>query len=143
MAVEKSSEKSPIPYGLYRLDHDYVRAMKKSDDRVLDPEENDLYCGPVFHSADKRGVTGWFVPIDFEEYKASGAFLMVFMDGIFAQIFDFRKMLPVVDKRFITPVTEPQNIINFCTKAQSELEECADALMKAKREKNGYPFLTF
>lgn len=143
MNFEKSTEKCNIPFGVYRVDHAYIQSMRKNEQNIIDPETNDVYCGPVYHASCDRGVFGFFVPIDTPEYESANVFAALFMEGNYAGIFDFNKMIPVIHERFLTPFTKNERLIKFCKNAADELETCADATMTAFKEKKPLPTLTF
>lgn len=130
MSFTKAFEPSTIPFGVYHFDHDYVKALKNTDDNVIDPEENDRYCGPVYSAVSERGPVAFFVPVD-PSYESNDVFSTMFIDGIYGEIFDLRKMIPCVDKRFISTDSSNEHLISFCKSAKDDLEYYADYVMKA------------
>ena len=143
MKFEKSTEKCSIPYGLYHLDHDYISDVRKTEPNTIDPEINDVYCGPVYHATSERGIFGFFVPVDVKTYESSPMFMALFENGVFADILDFKKMLPVVNSRFITPANENTDLVAFCNNGQNDFEICADAVITAQKNKTGCPRMMF
>lgn len=143
MNYEKSTEKCDIPFGVYHVDHAFIQSMRKNEQNIIDPEINDVYCGPVYHASCDRGVFGFFVPIDVTEYEHANVFANIFDEGVYAGIADFSKMIPIVHERFLTPFTKNERLVNFCKKAINEMETCADTTMTAFKEKKPLPFLSF
>ncbi len=130
MKFEKCNEPSQTPFGVYNIDKDYIKALKKADDNVLDPEINNRYCGPVYHAICERGPMDFFVPVDYIYEERSG-FLLTFENGIMCDFLDFKKMIPCVDIRFLTPNVENEQLIKFCNNAQKEMKRCAEFVINA------------
>lgn len=143
MNYEKSTEKCDIPFGVYHVDHAFIQSMRKNEQNIIDPEINDVYCGPVYHASCDRGVFGFFVPVNTAEYNSKNGFVMSFVDGELAGFLDFKKMIPVIDKRFLSSSVENESLVSFCNKCITDIETCADVTMTAHKEKKPIPFLTF
>lgn len=135
MKFEKSTEKCDIPFGVYHVNHDFIQSLRENEQNIIAPEINDVYCGPVYHAVCDRGVFGFFVPIDVPEYESANVFAALFMEGEYAGVIDFKKMIPVIHERFLTPFTKNEKLVRFCKNATNELETCADATMTAFRGK--------
>lgn len=142
MTFTKSSIPCDIPFGLYTVNHEYINSLRESDKNVIDPNVTSVYCGPVYIADCKRGVFGFYVPVNVVEYKMNKTFVTAFVDGIYANIFDFSKMIPVVNKCFLIKY-DNNNLSLFCEKTKVELEICADAAINAQLNGTGYPVLAF
>lgn len=143
MNYEKSNEKCNVPFGVYHVNHEYLQSLRKNDNNVIDPENSDIYCGPVYHATCDRGIFGFFVPVDMKEYEASTVFLSAFEDGVLSGFLDFKKMIPVVHERFLTPANENKNLEIFCKNGKEEFEICGEAAVNAQKSKTEYPFIAF
>lgn len=143
MKFEKTTQKCDIPFGLYRVDHEYLNSLHKADKNVISPEENDLYCRPVYHAKTERGVVGFFVSVDEKEYNSATVFAGIFMEGDLFGFIDFNKLIPIVDKRFLSTETNNKLLVEFCMKSQTETETCASAMMQARQENKPCPTLMF
>lgn len=143
MNFTKSDNPCGVPFGLYRIDHDYINALRKREANIIDPEVNDLYCGPVFHGTCERGVFGDYAPVDENFYNSNKLFLTAFCDGVYADFIDFTKMIPVVNERYLTAYTDNEHLTKFCEGGKEELEICGDAAMTAYKEKKPYPLICF
>lgn len=143
MKFEKTTQKCDIPFGLYRVDHKYLNSLHKADKNVISPEENDLYCGPVYHAKTERGVVGFFVPVDEKEYNSATVFAGIFMEGNYMGIMDFNKMIPIVDKRFLSSETNNKRLVDFCINGKDRMETCGDTIMQARQENKPCPTLMF
>ena len=120
MNFTKSDNPCGVPFGLYRIDHDYINALRKREANIIDPEVNDLYC-----------------------YNSNKLFLTAFCDGVYANFIDFTKMIPVVNERYLTAYTDNEHLTKFCEGGKEELEICGDAAMTAYKEKKQYPLICF
>lgn len=143
MEFTKSETSCGTSFGLYRLDHNYVSDLRKNEKLIIDPDINDLYCGPVYHGTCDRGAFGFFAPVDKTFFENNDCFLMAFFEGVYANFIDFTKMIPVVHSRYLTPFTDNNKLIRFCIKSQTDLEICGDAAIMAYKNKQPYPFLNF
>lgn len=143
MEFEKSTETCGIKFGLYRVDHDYINSLRKNDSNVIDPNVNDLYCGPVYHADCERGPFGFFVPVDEKEYNNATVFAGLFCDGNYFGFVDYNKMIPVVHERFLTPETKNKKLAAFCEKSEAEMMLCGETIMNAKQENRPCPTLSF
>ncbi|MDE5858874.1 MAG: type III toxin-antitoxin system ToxN/AbiQ family toxin [Oscillospiraceae bacterium] len=93
MIVNLSKEKSDIPFGIYRINKDYISFLQKYDSNVLDPEYTNRYCGPVIRVDSERGPADYFVPI-LPDYDEMTGYLVNFRDGVLAGFMDFKKSIP-------------------------------------------------
>lgn len=143
MKFEQLTEKCNIPYGVYHLDHDYINSIRETEPNAIDPEKNDVYCGPVYHATSERGVFGFFVPVDVKKFEKSAAFMAIFENGVYADVLDFKKMLPVVDDRFVTPVKANGELCAFCDNGKNDFEICAAAMISAQKNKSDCPRMMF
>lgn len=143
MQFEKSTEPCSIPYGVYHLDHDCINYIRAEDPNALDPEILDMYCGPVYHASTERGIVGFFVPIDKTEFENNELFFMDFENGILFGMCDFKKMLPVVSEKFLTPADVSEEFINFCNKMKPMAEVCADEIISSIKENRPCKTLQF
>ncbi len=143
MEFVKSAEKCSIPYGVYHLDHGYINMLRTADRNVIAPEICDIYCGPVYHSECKRGIVGLFAPIDVKKFNSEAIAVGLFEKGVYADIIDFKRMLPVVNKRVLTSADEDERITAFCIDSQNIFETCADAIIEAQKNKTGCPRMMF
>lgn len=132
MKYIKSAEPATIPFGIYRFNHDYINALKKTDNKVIDPEILDRYCGPVYQASCEKGLVEFFVPVSYE-YETANCFALTFYDGVFAGIMDFKLMIPCVNEKLITPDKTNNDLMIFCSQAKCHLEQCADYIMKLKQ----------
>ncbi len=135
MKFEKCNEPSQTPFGVYNIDKDYIKALKKADDNVLDPEINNRYCGPVYHAICERGPMDFFVPVAIN-FDNANMILVCFQDGIFAEYFDFKKMIPCVDTRFLELNNSNTDLIQFCDKNKDALEHYAEFVIDATKKKS-------
>lgn len=129
MKFTKATVPSSIPFGVYRINHDYLSSLKKNDDNIVDPTENDRYCGPVFSADCERGPVAFFAPIS-PDYETRTSFLLYFKDGVYADLIDFNKMIPCVDKRFLTQDAANKELIKFCGNTKNDLLHYADIVMQ-------------
>lgn len=143
MNFEKSTERCGIPFGLYRVDHDYINSLREKDSNILSPDDNDLYCGPVYHATCERGSFGFFVPVDEKAYNEATAFLAMFSNGILDGIYDYNKMITIVHERFLTLDTSNEDLVIFCKNGKDEMEKCGDVIITAKKENKPCPTLMF
>lgn len=127
-------EETIIPYGMYRIDKDYLSYLKKNDSHVLDPEQN-LYCGPVLtvynvkHTCD----VAFFVPVvehSDEEWEGTTQMLA---NGVFGEL-DFRRMVPCFEKH-ITPDKNETKRQKFFTENRKMLESFAKGAYQ-RQERN-------
>lgn len=125
----KSVTESPIPFGVYRFDHKYIEALRKKDKNIIDPKDNDRYCGPVYTAVSPKGVSSFFIPID-KSYDTTNVFSSIYNDGVYSEVFNLSKMIPCVDKRFIVSDNSNPNLVSFCEKSRNDLEYYADLIMK-------------
>ncbi len=131
MKFTKSNKPSDIPFGVYRFDHELLKSLRKADANIIDPEENDRYCGPVFSATCENGPVAFFVPID-PVYEKMAWFVSTFNDGVYAGVFDLKRMIPCVDSRFITPDESNAALSSFCKNSFDELADYADSIMRMK-----------
>lgn len=143
MNFEKSTERCGIPFGLYRVDHDYINSLREKDSNILSPDDNDLYCGPVYHVTCECGSFGFFVPVDEKAYNEATAFLAMFSNGILDGIYDYNKMIPIVHERFLTLDTSNEDLVIFCKNGKDEMEKCGEAMITAQKENKPCPTLMF
>jgi len=129
MTFIKSTIPSSIPFGIYRFDHAYVNALKAADDNVIDPHETDRYCGPVYSAMTTQGPVAFFAPIFFDD-ECRERVSLTFVDGVFAGIVDFKRMLPCVNESFITTDKSNTRLSTFCNKTQSKLLQYAELVLK-------------
>lgn len=127
MSFAKATETFPVPFGMYHLDHDYVNALKKADNNVIDPNENDLYCGPAFTHQSERGLVAFFVPVDISTYDEYDVLPMtLYLGKLGGDFLDFTKMIPVVNERFLSRDILRNDVDNYITKIRPRIEECAE-----------------
>lgn len=143
MEFTKSETPCDMSFGLYRIDHDYIDALRKNEKLIIDPNVNDLYCGPVYHGTCDRGVFGFFVPIDEKYFDNTDMLLMAFCNGNFAGFADYNKMIPVVNPAYLDNYAHNHQLVTFCLKGQKVFETCGDAMVAALKNKVALPFMSF
>lgn len=127
MKFEKSTERMPIEYGLYRIDHDYLNHLKKADDKIIDPDKNDLYCGPVYHAVADGKICGFFVPVDIKTFKDYDVFPMhLFCGKLGGDLLDFEKMIPLVNPTLAVRVIDEKCLNDYIVTIRDRIEECAN-----------------
>ena len=120
MKFTKAATPSSIPFGVYNINHKYLEGLKENVCESIDID-HDLYCGPVFSADCERGPFAFFVPID-PVYKTLTCFGSTFNNGIFAEIFDFKKMIPCTDNCFTSSHETDERIVKICNNLRDELE---------------------
>lgn len=132
MSLNISNEKSTIPFGIYRIDKEYISFLRKCDNNVLDPEYTDRYCGPVLRVDSERGPADYFVPI-LPDYDNMTGYLVNFKDGILAGFMDFKKSIPCLEKNMVQDISN-KNLIFDCNEMKTLIEDCAKFIFKKKKE---------
>lgn len=131
------TENSATPFGIYRLDKEYISFMKKSDDNVLDPDATDRYCGPLFSITNDYGTVNYFAPIlpEYDEYKnLDNIFEPTFNDGIICSFIDARKSLPCLEK-YISKDNSDEKLSQNCINMQIFIAGCAKQVYETVRAK--------
>lgn len=115
----------PMPYGMYRVDKNYLDHMKSRQPKVMGSEETDLYCGPVLNV---DGEFGFYFPAtsmseDRDADKRILSFIHVF------------KMLPCFAK-VLNPDNEDTPESRYCLNEENRgfLEFMAKTLYETSEE---------
>lgn len=123
-----SREHSSIPFGLYRINKDYLNFLKKQEPNVHNPNEN-LYCGPVVTIFDHDSKTQheFFVPIietpdNPDNYNFEGPAEM-FINHVYGEL-DFRLMVPA-SEQVLTADTENTEKLEDFTDDRDVIEKMA------------------
>ena len=127
--MNTTPETSP-EFGVYRISKDYINHLRRADPRVTDPEKTTTYCGPVYRAETKRGPVDYFVPIDVDMYTSQKFFLTVFLEGIFAEIMDFKRMIPCLPSEYKWDSSR-ENLVKFCKGNEKQLHSCAKQMYEA------------
>lgn len=123
MSIDISKEKPEIPFGVYRLNKDYIAFLKAEDDNVLDPKYTDRYCGPVFRVNSKRGFIDYFVPID-PVYDKMECVLITFKNGVIAGFMDAKRAIPCLEKN-ITRDDSDTGLSAACESLEAFIRDCS------------------
>lgn len=130
MKFEKTTEHIPIAYGLYHISYDYLNHLKRADNNVIDPDENDLYCGPVYHAVADGKICGFFVPVDINTFECYDVFPMyLFCSKLGGDLLDFGKMIPLANPNLVTPVTDEKCLSEYLVTIKDRIEECANYVL--------------
>lgn len=127
--MNPTPEKSP-EFGVYTISKNYINHLRKSQPCIADPEETNTYCGPVYRMDTSRGPVDYFVPIDVKEYIANKYFLTSFRNGVFADIMDFKIMIPCLPSNYKLDESR-SNLTNFCKSNKNAIENCAASIVAA------------
>lgn len=123
-----SEEKSSIPFGIYRLNKEYLSDAKVKYGETYAPDYTDRYCGPVLHVNTSHGPVDYFAPI-LPEYDEMTGFLMNFRNGILGGFIDFGRMLPCYEKN-ITPDNSDKDLIFDCNEVKLLIGDCGEFMFK-------------
>lgn len=124
----RDDEIQTMPYGMYRMDKDFIRHMREREPKVLDPELTDLYVGPVM-TAD--GGWGFYAPVTPKPDDSDKAVLTE--KAVISGFIHICKMLPCHPKG-LTPDTENTPERAFCMRAENR--EFIELMAKAAYEVN-------
>ncbi len=130
MKFVKATTPSSIPFGVYNIKRKYLEGLKENVHENIDTECN-LYCGPVFSANCERGPFAFFVPID-PIYKTLTCFGSTFDNGVFAEIFDFKRMIPCTTNCLLSTHEKDEQIIKICNNLRDELEYYGYLTIKAQ-----------
>lgn len=130
-----SQMSSDIEFGVYLADEDYIQKLRKIDRDITDPEVSLRYVGPVCRAETSEGIVDFFVPV---VLPAETEILLPTENfcGIYANIMDFRRMIPIYKKYpvSLTRDMSNENLIRFCNDRRRFIEECG-MIMFAKKER--------
>ncbi len=120
-------------FDLYRIDHDYIRFLREREPNVTDPDFTDIYCGPVYCKETERGLVEYYVPLDINALTSATGIFETFKNGILADFFDFKKMIPCSPKCIMSAdLTKLRGIPVFCQENQKLMKDCAEFVMSGK-----------
>lgn len=123
--------KQPMPYGMYRVDKEYIGHMKEQQPKIIDPEITDLYVGPVVTVNEEWGFYAPVTP------KPEGGDKIFIADGaVIAGFVHVREMIPCCQK-ILTRDTESSPESEFCLKEENRriTELIAAVLYEADKER--------
>lgn len=107
-------------FGIYRISRDYINHLRSVEPQITNPDKTTIYCGPVYRATTKRGQVDYFVPIDVDYYTSHHYFMTSFIDGIFAYMMDFNKMIPCLPSERKLDESK-NNLTEFCRANKNEL----------------------
>lgn len=123
------NKKSKAKYGIYEIDEDFLRHLKKIDENVLDVTECKIYCGPVLTVKN----TNFFAPVIPEQKSENEeCILKDYINGKFAFL-DFNRMIPCLDK-YLTEIDEKQSYKDFCINNRQIIENRAKEMFEKSKK---------
>lgn len=122
--------KSTIPFGMYRVDKDYLKFLKNKGQPV-NPEQI-LYCGPVLskYNAKNECTAVYFVPVKPESRESLYYSTDALANGIVGD-FDFRYMISCSSKQ-LTAITDTHD--EFVAENRKMLESYAEQIYNEKHK---------
>ena len=123
--------KQPMPYGMYRVDKEYIDHMKSRQPKIIDPKITDLYVGPVI-TVDAEW--SFYAPVT---PKPDNSDKMFIAEGaVVAGFVHVREMIPCCQK-ILTRDTENSPERVFCMKEENRrmIELMATVLYEADKER--------
>lgn len=119
---------TPLKFGVYKISKDYLRFIRKTNPAVVDPESSDTYCGPVCRMETNRGPVDYFVPIDIDFYNTHTGFVTSFLNGVFAGMMDFKRMIPCSPDEYELD-TSNAKLTQFCNANEQFIKNCAETVV--------------
>lgn len=123
--------KQPMPYGMYRVDREYIAYLKERQPKIIDPEITDLYVGPVVTVDEEWDFYAPVTP------KPDAGDKMFIAEGVVVAGFvHVREMIPCCQK-ILTRDTESSSESGFCMKEENRrlIELIAEVLYEADKER--------
>lgn len=123
--------KQPMPYGMYRVDKNYINHMKERQPKLIASEVTDLYVGPVV-TVDEEW--GFYAPVTSKPDDSDKMFIAE--GAVVAGFVHVREMIPCWQK-ILTRVTENTPESEFCMKEENRrmIELIAAVLYEADKER--------
>lgn len=123
--------KQPMPYGMYRVDKDYIDYMKERQPKFIASEITELYVGPVLTIDEEWGFYAPVTPKPDESDK-----MFIAEGAVVAGFVHVREMMPCCE-RILTRDTESTPESEFCMKEENRrmIELMAEVLYEADKER--------
>ena len=115
-------------FGIYKISEDYLRFISKTNPAVMDPDVTNIYCGPVYQMDTNRGFADYFVPIDVAFYNEHTGFVTSFLNGVFAGMMDFKRMIPCLPSEYELD-TSNTKLTRFCNTNKQFIKNCAETVI--------------
>lgn len=123
--------KQPMPYGMYRVDKDYIDYMRERQPKIIASEITDLYVGPVL-TVDEEW--GFYAPVTPKLDESDKMFIAE--GAVIAGFVHVREMIPCWE-RILTRDTKSTPESEFCMKEENRriIEATAQLLYEADKER--------
>ncbi len=121
------SEKTTMPFGVYRIDKDCISFLRRKDKNIPEPDMTERYCGPVFGINAERGVLNYFVPImpNYENFITDEFTVeLTFENGVVCGFIDVGKAVPCIEE-YITKDDSDELLSEICSDIKSFIIDCA------------------